>query len=100
MSRQHITVKAYVIRTVDTYNVQYKHGHRPIRCDSFQIRDMDGAPAHIRDPINWVEGMSPVPVPRALAPVRCYYFKDAGDIWVKVGHSMDVLTQHIKATLY
>ena len=97
-----IKIKAYVLKDGPggTYNVQYKHGNRPIRCDSFKIRDMDGRANHIRDPINWIEDMSPIPVPRALSPVRSYYFSDAAAIWVKIGHSMDVLAQHIKNTLY
>ena len=95
-----VEVKAYVVKDGNTYNIQYKQGNKPIRCDSFQIKGFNGEANLIRDPINWVEDMSAVKISRSTEPVRSYYFKDKRDIWVKVGHSMDVLKAHIKETLY
>ena len=95
-----VEVKAYVIKDGGIYNVQYKQGNTPIRCDSFQIKGFNGEANLIRDPINWVEGMTPVKVPRSVKPAHSYYFKDKLDIWVKVGHSMDVLRAHVKDTVF
>ena len=95
-----IEVKAYVIRDGDTYNIQYKKGNKAIRCDSFKVREMDGKANLVTDPINWVEDMTPVKVPRSMSPIYSYYFKDESDIWVKVGHSMDVLGKYVKENIF
>lgn len=96
-----VEVKAYIIRdSPNTYSVQYKRGNKPIRCDSFQIKNSNGEANLIKDPINWVEDMSPIKVPRIVKPTHSYYFKDVNSIWVKVGHSMDVLKKHVQDTQY
>ena len=92
-----ITINAYTIKEGDAYNIQFKQGNTPIRCDSFKIRDITGTPNLIIDPINWIENMTPIKIPRNLKPVRSYYFRDHQDIWLKVGHSMDVLREYLRS---
>jgi len=94
-----LEVKAYVIKENNyVYHVAFKRGNSWLCGYTYDVGVLS-KPNLVRDPLNWVENIPKMVVPKQAVHVASYWFKDREDVWIRLGHAFDVLEKYFKELL-
>ena len=91
-----LEIKAYVVKENNyVYHVCFKHGNKWLNGYTYDVGVMS-KPRLIRDPLSWAEDIPKMVVPKTAIYIHSHWFKGQYDIWIRLGHAIDILEKYFK----